>query len=111
MRSKASFSVLAVYLRFLMSVATVGTACTAQVATSPKIQPHAPAGTRLITLGTAGGPVPMKDRAQSSNLLVANGTRYLIDAGDNVTRRIVQSGSDFRQIGKIFITHPHSDHT
>jgi ribonuclease BN (tRNA processing enzyme) len=68
-------------------------------------------GTRLITLGTRGGPLPTKDRAQSSNLLVVNGTLYLIDAGDGVTRRIVQSGNDFRKVGKIFITHPHSDHT
>ena len=55
--------------------------------------------------------MPSKDRAQSSNLLVVNGTLYLIDAGDGVTRRIVQAGYDFRKIGKIFITHPHSDHT
>ncbi|HEU5272130.1 MAG TPA: MBL fold metallo-hydrolase [Xanthobacteraceae bacterium] len=68
-------------------------------------------GARLITLGTRGGPLPTKDRAQSSNLLVVNGTLYLIDAGDGVTRRIVQSGHDFRKVGKIFITHPHSDHT
>ena len=68
-------------------------------------------GTKLITLGTAGGPQPRKDRAQASNLLVVNGTLYLIDAGDSVTRRIVQAGYDFRKIGKIFITHPHSDHT
>jgi ribonuclease BN (tRNA processing enzyme) len=65
----------------------------------------------LITLGTRGGPLPAKDRAQSSNLLVVNGTLYLIDVGDGVTRRIVQSGHDFRKVGKIFITHPHSDHT
>jgi ribonuclease BN (tRNA processing enzyme) len=68
-------------------------------------------GTKLITLGTRGGPLPTKDRAQTSNLLVVNGTLYLIDAGDGVTRRIVQSGNDFRKVGKIFITHPHSDHT
>jgi ribonuclease BN (tRNA processing enzyme) len=68
-------------------------------------------GTKLITLGTRGGPLPTKDRAQSSNLLVVNGTLYLIDAGDGVTRRIVQSGNDFRKVGKIFITHLHSDHT
>ena len=71
-------------------------------------QPSAPAsqeaGTKLITLGTAGGPLPRKDRAQSSTL-------YLIDAGGSVTSRIVQSGNDFRAVGKIFITHPHSDHT
>src|SRR5690242_998169 len=67
--------------------------------------------TKLITLGTQGGPLPSKARTQSSNLLVANGALYLIDAGDNVTRRMVQSGHDFRKVGKIFITHPHSDHT
>jgi ribonuclease BN (tRNA processing enzyme) len=72
--------------------------------------PHAVSGTTLITLGTRGGPLPTKDRAQSSNLLIVNGTLYLIDAGDGVTRRIVQAGYDFRKVGKIFITHPHSDH-
>jgi ribonuclease BN (tRNA processing enzyme) len=68
-------------------------------------------GTQIITLGTRGGPLPTKDRAQSSNLLVVNGTLYLIDAGDGATRRIVQAGYDFRKVGKVFITHPHSDHT
>jgi ribonuclease BN (tRNA processing enzyme) len=68
-------------------------------------------GTKLITLGTRGGPLPTEDRAQSSNLLSVNGTLYLIDAGDGVTRRIVQSGNDFRKVGTIFITHLHSDHT
>jgi L-ascorbate metabolism protein UlaG (beta-lactamase superfamily) len=67
--------------------------------------------TKLITLGTQGGPLPSKARTQSSNLLVVNGALYLIDAGDNVTRRMVQSGHDFRKVSKIFITHPHSDHT
>jgi ribonuclease BN (tRNA processing enzyme) len=70
-----------------------------------------PAGTTLITLGTGGGPLPRADRAQSSNLLIVNGTLYLIDAGGGVTRRIVQSGYDFRKVGKIFITHAHSDHS
>jgi ribonuclease BN (tRNA processing enzyme) len=71
----------------------------------------AKAGTTLITLGTAGGPLPRPDRAQSSNLLIVNGTLYLIDAGGGVTGRIVQSGNNFRKVGKIFITHVHSDHT
>lgn len=67
--------------------------------------------TRLITLGTAGGPLPRTDRTQSCNLLIVNGTLYVVDVGDNVTRRIVQAGQNFRDVGKIFITHPHSDHT
>src|SRR5262249_432768 len=64
-----------------------------------------------IMLGTRGGPLPSKDRAQSSNLLIVNGTLYLIDAGDGVTRRIVQAGHDFRKSGRIFITPPPSDNT
>ena len=67
--------------------------------------------TRLITLGTRGGPVPTKDRAQSSNVLIVNGTNYLIDAGDGVVRRLAQAGINFRQVGKVFITHDHDDHT
>jgi hypothetical protein len=53
-------------------------------------------GTVIVTLGIRGGPFPTKDRTQSSNLLVVNGTPYLIDAGDGVTRRIVQAGSSVR---------------
>jgi len=68
-------------------------------------------GTHVITLGTRGGPIPAKDRAQSSNLLIVNGTYYLIDAGDGVLRRLTQAGVNFRQVGKVFITHGHDDHT
>jgi glyoxylase-like metal-dependent hydrolase (beta-lactamase superfamily II) len=72
--------------------------------------PGPDSSTILITLGTAGGPVPREDRMQSSNLLVVNGTLYLIDAGGGVTHRLVEAGYDYRQAGKIFITHAHSDH-
>jgi ribonuclease BN (tRNA processing enzyme) len=68
-------------------------------------------GTRIITLGTRSGPQPDVDRAQSSNLLIVNGSQYLIDAGDGVTRRLIRLGTNFRNIDNIFITHPHSDHT
>lgn len=65
----------------------------------------------LITLGTAGGPSLRPDRAQTSHLLTVNGTYYVIDAGDGVTRRLGQAGIDVRKIGTIFITHHHDDHT
>jgi len=74
-------------------------------------QKASPTGTVVITLGTAGGPLPRAQRAQAANLLVVNGTPYLIDAGDGAVRRIVRAGYDFRQVDKIFITHAHSDHT
>lgn len=65
----------------------------------------------LITLGTAGGPSARAGRAQSSNLLIVNGTHYVIDAGDGVSRRLARAGVDLRDIGTIFITHHHDDHT
>jgi ribonuclease BN (tRNA processing enzyme) len=75
------------------------------------IAPEPAKRTTLITLGTRGGPMPTRDRTQSSNLLIVDGTLYLIDAGDNVTRRIVESGHDFRKIDQVFLTHLHGDHT
>lgn len=66
---------------------------------------------RLITLGTAAGPSLRPDRSQSSNLLTVNGTHYVVDAGDGVARRVAQAGVDVREIGTIFITHHHDDHT
>src|SRR5215470_12126948 len=67
--------------------------------------------TRFITLGTRSGPTPDLHRAQCSNLLITNGAAYIIDAGDGVSRRLIRLGVNFRDIGNIFITHPHSDHT
>jgi ribonuclease BN (tRNA processing enzyme) len=69
------------------------------------------AGTRLITLGTSAGPPPRAHRAQSSNLLTVNGTHYVVDAGDGVARRLAKAGINVREIGIVFITHHHDDHT
>jgi ribonuclease BN (tRNA processing enzyme) len=68
-------------------------------------------GTRLITLGTVAGPPPRPHRAQSSNLLIVNGALYVIDAGDGVVRRTAKAGFNVRDVGTIFITHHHDDHT
>ena len=67
--------------------------------------------TRLITLGTSAGPPPRAHRAQSSNLLIVNGTHYVVDAGDGVARRLAKAGVNVREIGTVFITHHHDDHT
>jgi ribonuclease BN (tRNA processing enzyme) len=67
--------------------------------------------TRLVTLGTAAGPPPRAHRAQSSNLLMVNGTPYVVDAGDGAARRLAKAGVNAREVGTIFITHHHDDHT
>src|SRR5574337_344453 len=82
-----------------------------QTGTPDAAAPTRVTSTRLITLGTRGGPIPSKNRAQSSNLLIVNGSYYLIDAGDGALRRLTQAGGDYKQLGKIFITHGHDDHT
>jgi ribonuclease BN (tRNA processing enzyme) len=69
------------------------------------------AGTRLITLGTLAGPNPRASRAQSSNLLIVNGALYVVDTGDGVARRLAKAGINIRDIGTIFLTHHHDDHT
>lgn len=105
MRSLPSLS-LAILLG--LAIAASGRAGFAQTGESAAKQPVS--GTRLITLGTAGGPLPRASRAQSSNLLIVNGALYLVDAGDGVLRRLVEAGANFKEVGEIFITHNHSDH-
>lgn len=80
----------------------------AQTSAAP---PQAKSGVRIVTVGTRSGPQPDVNRVQSSNLLLVNGAQYLIDAGDGVTRRLIERKTDFRNIDNIFITHHHSDHT
>ena len=89
---------------FLVGATVYGTV--AQTNTAPP-----KAETRLITLGTVAGPPPRPHRAQFSNLLIVNGTLYVIDAGDGVARRIAKAGFNVRDVGIIFITHHHDDHT
>jgi Metallo-beta-lactamase superfamily len=66
--------------------------------------------TRLITLGTQGGPRGSADRSQPSNVLIVNGKPYLIDAGNGVAEQLLRAGVPFTSIRQIFITHNHDDH-
>jgi ribonuclease BN (tRNA processing enzyme) len=67
--------------------------------------------TRLILLGTGGGPRPRTATAASSQVVIANGTPYVIDCGDGVARQLVSAGVPLTALRHVFITHQHSDHT
>ncbi len=66
--------------------------------------------TRLILLGTAGGPRPRKSRSAPAQVIIANGTPYVVDCGDGVARQLVLAGVPLATLRHIFITHHHSDH-
>ena len=67
--------------------------------------------TRLVLLGTSGGPrVTAKGRAKPATLIVANGIPYVVDCGDGVALQLARAGVPLDTLRYIFITHHHSDH-
>jgi ribonuclease BN (tRNA processing enzyme) len=76
----------------------------------PRVQAAVSTKTRLILLGTGGGPRPRKASAASAQVVVANGTAYVIDCGDGVARQLVLAGVPLDTLRHVFITHHHSDH-
>jgi ribonuclease BN (tRNA processing enzyme) len=65
---------------------------------------------RLILLGTAGGPTPKPNRAAPAQVIIVDGAAYVIDCGNGVARQLVLAGVPLRSLRAIFITHMHSDH-
>ncbi|HXR95203.1 MAG TPA: MBL fold metallo-hydrolase [Rhizomicrobium sp.] len=70
----------------------------------------APAKSRLVLLGTGGGPTPKPNRAEPAQVIVVNGASYVIDCGNGVARQMVLAGLNLASLRSVFITHQHSDH-
>lgn len=66
--------------------------------------------TRLILLGTKGGPALSGDRKNPSTLLLINGTPYVVDCGYGTSRQLFAAGVLPDRLRYLFITHHHSDH-
>jgi ribonuclease BN (tRNA processing enzyme) len=66
--------------------------------------------TRLILLGTGGGPRPKKANMSSAQAIIANDVLYVVDCGDGVARQLVIAGASLPKLRHVFITHHHSDH-
>lgn len=65
---------------------------------------------RLILLGTAGGPTPKPNRSAPAQVIVVNGASYVIDCGNGVARQMVLAKLKLASIRSVFLTHHHSDH-
>jgi ribonuclease BN (tRNA processing enzyme) len=73
--------------------------------------------TRLVLLGTAGGPVWHDPRQGIASAVVVDGDVYLVDCGEGVGRQYRRAGfapfegrRTLRGLRAIFLTHLHSDH-
>ena len=69
------------------------------------------AATKLILLGTGGGPRPRRASSASAQVIVSRNVAYVIDCGDGVARQLAFAGVSLTTLRHIFITHQHSDHT
>lgn len=67
--------------------------------------------TRLILLGTGGGPRPRRVSSGASQVIIVDDAAYVVDCGDGVARQLVLAGIPLAGLRHIFITHQHSDHT
>lgn len=68
-------------------------------------------GTELVLLGTQGGPNFRPARKECSSAVVVDGQIYLVDCGYGTLGRLGETDLNFREIGQIFLTHLHDDHT
>lgn len=66
--------------------------------------------TRLILLGTAGGPTPKVGRGAPAQALVVDGHTYVVDCGNGVAPQLVRAGVPLDSLSGVFLTHHHSDH-
>lgn len=68
------------------------------------------ARTRLIFLGTGGGPRPRKAASAPAQVIVINDVAYVVDCGDGVARQLAFAGVPLTALRHVFVTHHHSDH-
>ena len=53
---------------------------------------------RLILLGTGGGPTPKPNRSAPAQVIIVDGASYVIDCGNGVARQMVLAGCSLTSI-------------
>lgn len=63
----------------------------------------------IVFLGTSAS-APSYYRGLSSQVVLHDEYRFLVDCGEGTQRQILKSGLGFKRLNRIFITHGHLDH-
>jgi ribonuclease BN (tRNA processing enzyme) len=66
--------------------------------------------TKIVFLGTKGGPRVDVGPSNPANLVVVNDTPFVIDCGMGVSRQLASAGVPLASVKYILISHHHSDH-
>lgn len=99
--------------RWIIAAVLLGGAGAIAHAGAPSLNEGRAAGqgdTRLILLGTGGGPVPRVKRSEPANLLIVDGEAYLVDCGPGTVERLREAGVLPTDVTRTFFTHLHFDH-
>jgi ribonuclease BN (tRNA processing enzyme) len=73
-------------------------------------QSQAKRRTRIVFLGTKGGPRVETGRSNPANLIEINGTRIVLDCGMGVSHQLAEAKVPLTTVQYILIGHHHSDH-
>jgi ribonuclease BN (tRNA processing enzyme) len=68
-------------------------------------------GTKLVLLGTQGGPNYTAARGECASAVIVDGQPLLVDCGYGTLAALKKAGINHRQIADVFLTHLHDDHT
>ncbi|MBY8821609.1 MBL fold metallo-hydrolase [Sphingomonas colocasiae] len=92
--------------RALLALGAAGVACLTATSASAADKRRS----RLILLGTAGGPTPKPNRAAPATAITVGDATYIVDCGNGVARQLILAGLSLDSLRSLFITHHHSDH-
>lgn len=97
-------------MRLAWIMASAALALGALAGCSQSHEARSAAQSRLVLLGTAGGPVIRTDRAGIASLIEVGDRRYLIDCGEGCVRQLQFADFSPGDVDEVFITHLHIDH-
>src|SRR5689334_18573560 len=96
--------------RDLLKLSTLGSLASLMKVPLAHGQSQSKPRTRIVFLGTKGGPRVEMGRSNPANLIEINGTRIVLDCGMGVSHQLAAAKVPLTSVQYILISHHHSDH-